>query len=153
MCRLQASFVSRSIVELLSVFVRYASASILMVGIATILVCLAGMTLDTGLVSFVVVHAQHNIDIFLIACAGSFAGVFAASFWLPRSSRLGGGAVLLLVGLACYYAFYFGFSSRLYPEAKHGPVCLLFPLAVGGLCGLLVNAAISRRPRAIGPVG
>jgi len=123
-----------------------------MVQIATALICFRVMNSDTGLGPLVIAYAQHNMDVFWIACGGSFAGVFAGSFCLARSSRLGGGAVLLFIGLACYYAFYFGFSSRLSPEAKHGDVCLLLPLAVGGLCGWLVNAAISRRMRAHGAV-
>jgi hypothetical protein len=138
-------------IEFSRVFVRYTFAMLLMFGIAVTFMWRGATSLDIDVLEFFsVCYPKHDDVIFFVACAGSFTGMFLGCLCLSRCSRFVGGAVLLSVGLGSYYAFYYGFSSRLFPGAKHGHVCFLLPLALGGLGAWLTAVLISRRPKASG---
>ena len=85
-----------------------------------------------GLVGFVLLF---------IACG--FSGVFVGASCLPRSNRLFGSAILLLLGLA-YYTYFVMSVDPVRAENNKFPYVWISPLALGGVLAMVLIRKKSR---------
>jgi hypothetical protein len=128
-------------------FCRYVAALVLLFAVAALVICFGAISLDTETTELLSPTRPANSSLeFFVDCAAAAIGMFLATFCLPRKSRAIGGTILLFMGLAYYWAFWWVLWSEINPMAHHGHGWMVPPFALGGLGSLWTVALISRRP-------